>query len=133
MSSYYRKPSMEYVGTNLMPPCRMSALGGPDGVEQVACAGEVTFVWLHSGYRTYEGSVCAGYLDRMAELGDAASPWIALEHAMFRDDEGTWQLREDAELVTTSSPNGVPRWRSYLAPHISLRVRAIALRAAVDA
>ena len=129
MSSYYRKTAMEYVGTKLMPPCRMSALGGPDGVEQVPCVGEVTFVWLHSGFRTYDGSVCAGYLGRMAELGDAASPWIALEHAVYRDDTGTWQLREDAELVTTSPPRGVPQARWYLAPYISLQVRAIAMRA----
>ncbi len=45
------------------------------------------------------GMVCEGCLERLVAEGRRALWRLSDEHALYRDEAGVWQLRDDAELL----------------------------------
>jgi len=99
VTSYYTPASLRLVGTTNELICDARRLWVADAWVEVPCRGEVIFTWLHSGHGDGESRVCEAYQDAVAAAGYAASPRPSVEHAVYRDGDGVWRLRDDALLM----------------------------------
>jgi hypothetical protein len=108
MTIHYTADSAPYLGTTHEPECAGTSVRRhrdaarsrglplvPSGRPE--CRGAVVWAWTHSGWGTHEQPLCEACL---AWVASGAAPYhLSGEHALFRDSQGAWRLRDGSRLV----------------------------------
>ena len=112
MTAYYSRTSIECVGTTQEFECSTTKMrnellalaerGIPVkglGLPPLTCSGEVVWVWLHSGQGGSESLLCESCREQKDAEGVRAAWRFGYEHAIFRDAEGVWRVKDHASQL----------------------------------